>query len=339
MAATSRELVLQTLNFENPSRAPRQLWLLPWAATRFPQELEKLRADFPDDIIHANGHLKEIPVTKGDPYKVGEFTDDWGSTFINAQEGVIGEVKDPLVKDWETDVPKIHIPKEWLSIDPDQINRDCDATDKFVLAGACPRPFEQLQFLRRTDYLYMDLCIQPPAMMAFIKEMHNFYCELMLKWAKTNVDALIFMDDWGSQLNLLISPEQWKEYFKPLYKDYIDIAHSHGKKIFMHSDGNILLIYPELIELGLDCVNSQVFCMGLDKVAEFAGKISFWGEIDRQHLLPNATTAEIDQAVKELASKLWKQGGCIAQCEFGPGGKPENVYQTFKSWNEVIKAD
>ena len=32
---------------------------------------------------------------------------------------------------------------------------------------------------------------------------------------------------------------------------------------------------------------------------------------------------------------LWKDGGCIAQCEFGPGAKPENVYQVFKAWENI----
>ena len=53
------------------------------------------------------------------------------------------------------------------------------------------------------------------------------------------------MDDWGSQHGLLISPRTWRKVFKPLYKDYIDLAHSKGKKIFMHSDGFTAEIIPD----------------------------------------------------------------------------------------------
>ena len=60
--------------------------------------------------------------------------------------------------------------------------------------------------------------------------MHAFYCELLEKWAKTDVDALNMMDDWGAQRSLLISPALWKRYFYPMYKDYIDIAHSTVKR-------------------------------------------------------------------------------------------------------------
>ena len=101
-------------------------------------------------------------------------------------------------------------------------------------------------------------------MQKFMKEMHSFYCELLEEWAKTEIDALMFMDDWGSQSSLLINPSLWREIFKPMYKDYIDIAKRYHKKAFMHSDGYILDILPDLAEMGLDAVNSQIFCIGLD---------------------------------------------------------------------------
>jgi hypothetical protein len=70
----------------------------------------------------------------------------------------------------------------------------------------------------------------------------------------------------------------------------------------MHSDGNTLAIYPDLIEIGLDAFNSQIFCIGIEKLAPFAGQICFWGEIDRQHLLPHAAPHEVAAAVREVIS-------------------------------------
>lgn len=89
----------------------------------------------------------------------------------------------------------------------------------------------------------------------------------------------------------------------------------------MHSDGCILDIYPHMIELGLDALNSQIFCMGIEKLEQFRGKITFWGEIDRQHILPEGTPEQVEEAVKSVKESLWAGGGCIAQCEFGPGGE------------------
>ena len=159
---------------------------------------------------------------------------------------------------------------------------------------------------------------------------YSFRKEVEL-WSKTDVDAIMFMDDWGAQFNLLISPSMWREIFKPLYKDYIDIAHRHGKYAFMHSDGHILAIIPDLIELGLDALNSQIFCMGPENLKQFRGQITFWGEMDRQWLLPHGTPEEIDAAVREVAAALYQRGGVIAQCEFGPGAKP-GVRQLFATW-------
>jgi hypothetical protein len=336
MSATSRELVRRTLEFAHPPRVPRELWALPIATERYPEEHAAILRDFPPDFIAISGHDREVAPTRGNPYEIGEFTDEWGCTFINIQRGVIGEVKEPLIQDWATDRARVRVPREWLTLDRDAINRDCAATGKFTFCGSCPRPFEQLQFLRGSENTYLDLADPPAEMRAFLAEMHAFYCELFTLWCKTDIDALRFMDDWGSQRALLIAPQTWREIFKPLYRDYAQIAHCHGKKLFMHSDGHIAAVYPDLVEIGIDAVNSQLFCMGVETLAPFAGKITFWGEIDRQHLLPDGTPADIDRAVRSVHANLWRGGGCIAQCEFGPAARPENVRQVFASWNAVL---
>lgn len=89
--------------------------------------------------------------------------------------------------------------------------------------------------------------------------------------------------------------------------------------------------------LGLDAVNSQLFCMGLESLAPYKGKITFWGEIDRQQLLQEGTISDIDRAVENVYQTLWQDGGGIAQCEFGPGAKPENVYRVYQAWENIRK--
>lgn len=333
----SRKLVYKTIEFDKPDRVPRDLWALPWAAINYPNELQAIRDKYPSDIKSASGFRKESSAVNGNMHEIGTHTDAWGCAFENLQRGVHGEVRDPIVKDPEwADIDNIHIPYEWFDIDIDGVNAYCKDTDKFILSGFCARPFERLQFIRGTAQFYLDLVMKPDGMTEFMKTLHKFNMDLLEAWAKTDVDALFMMDDWGAQNNLLISPDMWVEVFKPMYKDYCDIAKAYDKKMFMHSDGNILKIYPHLIEIGVDALNSQIFCMGFDNLSEFAGKIAFWGEIDRQHMLVDKTPADIDESVHEIKELLWKDGGCIAQCEFGPGSKPENVEQVFISWNNVI---
>jgi len=114
---TSREIVYRTLEFNNPERAPRNLWLLPWANNHYPEEVKEIMEAYPGDFDGPPGHNSEDDISSGDPWEVGESTDAWGCTFTNYQKGIIGEVKEPIVTDdsWE-DVSKVHIPVEWLTL-------------------------------------------------------------------------------------------------------------------------------------------------------------------------------------------------------------------------------
>ena len=337
---TSRELVKNTFEFRDfHDRAPRDLWYLPWAEINEGEALARIRKDYPNDYAGVpTDYREQSQVERGDPTEIGEYVDPWGCVFTNIHRGIIGEVKEPIVTDdaWE-DVSRVVFPEHWLSFDVEQVNREIAKTDKWVGAGCCPRPFEQLQFIRGTVDLYMDLMDMPTGLMAFMEKMHDFYCRLLTKWAQTDVDYLMFMDDWGAQNSLLINPKLWRQVFKPMYQDYIDIAHRHGKKISMHSDGYTLEIIPDLIELGLDSLNTQLFCMGVEKLAPFKGKLTFWGEICRQNLLPYGTVEQVENAVRTVFDTLWDNGGCVAQCEFGPGAKPENVEAVFRTWNELTQ--
>jgi hypothetical protein len=57
--------------------------------------------------------------------------------------------------------------------------------------------------------------------------------------------------------------------------------------------------------------------------------------MDRQYLLAFASTDEVALAVEQVYEGLWQSGGCIAQCEFGVGAKPENVLQVFQTWKRL----
>ena len=216
---TPRELVYSTLEFRNKTgKVPREVWTLPWAKYTYGEEFDKILAEFPNDILTARPHYaKKSPATSGVSDEIGIYKDDWGCIFLNRQRGIIGEVKEPLVQDddWE-DTDKIHIPEEWLTFDKEEVDRFCESTDHFVLAGCYPRPFEQLQFIRGTENLFMDLVDPPANLLKFLDKMHDFYCRQLEMWAQTKVDALMLMDDWGTQKSLLINPETWVSVFKPL---------------------------------------------------------------------------------------------------------------------------
>ncbi len=64
-------------------------------------------------------------------------------------------------------------------------------------------------------------------------------------------------------------------------------------------------------------------------------KLSFGGEIDRQHILPFGTTEDVKEGVARVANALFKPArtGCIAQCEWGKYDPKENIACVFEAWD------
>lgn len=338
---TSRERVQRCLKFETPDRVPRDIWALPWAWSHYPAEMKALVERFPSDFGGAGYTAAPAARERGDAYTPGTYTDAWGCEFLNIQAGAIGEVRAPIVPELSDWRERVRPPMEILPEDPnrarDEVNRQCADSTAYIAAGCCPRPWERMQFLRGTVNAMMDVMTpDDPDVLGLIRRIHEFNLRMFEFWVTTDVDSLRFMDDWGTQRQLLIPPAIWRELFKPLYKDYCDIAHSHGKSIFMHSDGHISEIYGDLVEIGVDALNSQLFCMDMADLEQYRGKITFWGEIDRQHVLCASDPEEGRAAVRKVASHLYDpRGGVIAQCEIGLGSNPAVWPAIFDEW-EVI---
>ncbi len=328
--------MLKTLTFQPTPRPARDLWTLPWAESKFPQELAAIRRDFPSDIVYPYGAIcfPECNGQRGDPYAVGTCVDEWGCEFVNLQEGVIGEVKHPIVQDYDTDLDKVRPPFAWAQMPLDGVHRLCEQTDQCVGSVLCFRLFERIQFLRGTENIYVDLMEQPAGFLKMVERVHEWNLAMIDAWVQTPVDFIMGMDDWGSQRSLLINPRLWREFFKPMYAEYARRIKAAGKFVFFHSDGYIFDIYEDLIEIGFDAVNSQLFCMNIEEIGRrFKGRLTFWGEIDRQHILPSPDVQQTRAAVDRVARNLYDgHGGVIAQCEFGAGARPENVRAMYEQW-------
>lgn len=332
---TSRERVKRALEFKEPDRVPRDLWVLPMAEKKYKTEIEKIKRRFPLDIVgpEYNPPLKDF--TRGEKHGVGIYVDEWGCVFKNLQRGIMGEVKEPLVKDYR-DIDKVKPPWKLLGKGMEKVNESCRRSEKFTL-GPGVTLFERMQFLRGTENLLVDLMEEPPGLFELRDIVHEYNLKHFKIWVQTEVDGLSFADDWGSQNALLIPPRVWRKIFKPLYREYIEIVHKAGKYFFFHSDGYIMEIVEDLIEIGVDALNSQIFCMDMEELGRrFKGRITFWGEIDRQWILTANNPASVKEAVRKVKKALWdKKGGVIAQCEFGAGAKPENVRVVFEEWEKL----
>ncbi|MFH1675778.1 MAG: uroporphyrinogen decarboxylase family protein [bacterium] len=334
MNITPRERVVKTLNHQPVDRAPRQIWALPGIFMFRQDELDRMLEIYPQDFAYPVFKYGIGNRARGEPCKAGEYTDAWGCVWHVAQSGMIGEVKHPPLLDWSK-LDGYRPPYEILdNADLSGVNQSCADSDLFIINGTETRPFERLQFLRGSENVFLDLGYGVKEIKTLLEMLHDFYCRELTMWAETDIDAISFMDDWGSQANMLISPDMFRDLFKPLYKDYCDILHAKGKYVFFHSDGFISPIIPDLIEVGIDALNSQLFCMDIEQLGRlYSSKITFWGEIDRQHILPSGTTEDVRKAVRRVRKALDKgRGGVIAECEWGLNVPFDNIAAVFDEW-------
>ena len=182
----------------------------------------------------------------------------------------------------------------------------------------------------------MDIGYGTSELFKLLKMIHEYFIEDINSWCSADVDGILFMDDWGSRQSLLIDPKMWREMFKPLYREYCNIIHSKGKYAFFHSDGFIEPVFGDFVEIGVDSINSQLFAMDIEDLGKkYKGKITFWGEMDRQHDLPFGTPEDIYKAVSRIKKSLDNgNGGVIAQCEWGKYNPIDNLEAVYDAWSK-----
>lgn len=334
---TGRERVVKCLEFDNPDRPPRDIWPLP-AVTLFQrEEYEDLVRKYPMDISRPQLSPGWDEERAAGTFRAGKYKDEWGSVWYLGEPGVIGEVKEPALDDWsklKSFKPPMQIIKGGKDIS--HINKSCEESDSFMLSDVCARPFERLQFLRGTENVFLDIAYGVSELEELLAMIHEFNLAHVKFWCETNVDGVFIMDDWGTNSSLLISPNIFRDKFKPLYREYCELIHSYDKYVFFHSDGNTEQVFGDLIEVGVDALNSQLFTMDIESLGEkYKGQVTFWGEIDRQHILPFGTPEEVRAAVWRIRKNLdVGTGGVIAQCEWGKNNPTENIEQVFRAWDE-----
>ncbi|HEY82147.1 MAG TPA: hypothetical protein G4O01_02515 [Dehalococcoidia bacterium] len=208
-----------------------------------------------------------------------------------------------------------------------------------------PVPFvHTTQFLRGFEDWFTDLAVDRKLAAALFDaavEHNSALAEEILKAAGDLVDVVAFSDDLGFQNGPIVSPELYRELFKPRHQKYFDTVKKHTSAfIHFHCCGSIYKLLDDLIELGVDALNPvQVAARDMDSRvlgAEFGRRLSFWGAIDSQFVLPKGTTEDVEAEVRRRIRDLAPGGGYIlaAVHNIQPGVPVENIIAMYQAGKE-----
>ena len=131
------------------------------------------------------------------------------------------------------------------------------------------------------------------------------------------VDAIWFGEDLGTQTSMLISPDMWREMFRPRYERMIAELRKKNPElvIIMHSDGAVAPLLEDFIEMKIDVYNPvQPNVPGSDPRElkdAYGERISFFGGIDQQELLPSGDADAIREEMARRAGILGEGGGYL----------------------------
>jgi uroporphyrinogen decarboxylase len=199
--------------------------------------------------------------------------------------------------------------------------------------------FEFGQHLRGMSNFLIDLLVDrgfADALLDRLLEVQLGLWEVFLNEVGEFVEIAQLADDYGAQDNMLISPDLFREMFKPRYKTMIDFIKSRSDcKVFFHCDGAIFDIIEDFIEIGVDILNPlQPTAKGMEPTrikGEFGDRLVFHGAIDNQQLLPNGSVEEVQEAVRRVIDALSPGGGYILAAAhlLEPDMPLENVYAMY----------
>lgn len=187
-----------------------------------------------------------------------------------------------------------------------EIDRAAEA-GQAVLSGMWSCFFHNVSDFFGMENYFVKMYTDPDVVDAVTGHVVDFYLRLnerLFELAKGKIDMFFFGNDFGSQLDTLISPEMFDRFVMPAFVKFTDQAHRHGMKVLLHSCGSIYRVIPRLIDAGVDALHPiQAQAANMDAVTlsrEFKDKIVFVGGVDTQQLLPNATPRQVKEEVYRL---------------------------------------
>ena len=247
------------------------------------------------------------------PGKPGHFRDEFGVVWNrNGADKDIGVVENPQIGDLEKsgyELPECDTVR--LRGEYDELARNKD--DRFTMAGFGFCMFERAWSLMSMENTLMSMISCPDALEELLDKICDYFIKLVDIALEYDIDGVYFGDDWGQQSGLIMGPPHWRRFIKPRMARLYERIKSKGKYVVQHSCGDCREIFPDLIEIGLDCYQTfQPEIYGISKMKELYGeKLAFWGGISTQRCLPYATPDEVKAETVRTMKALRKNGGLI----------------------------
>jgi len=298
---------LDAMTFNHPASIPMTVGEVPAVWMRYREEYAALKRRHPIIFGEQPYIPEDYDAAASGGYVSGSYVDNWGCVWSNIHAGLSSIVTVNPVPEREM-IRTLKAPP--------------------VLGQGLPHGF---MFLRLTDLrgyeeAMVDFAEEPEELQMLIDIVleHNMLeIEQMVKWEG---DMVYFGDDLGMQTSLPTGPEKWRKYLKPCFMRMFQYVRQAGKYVYLHTDGHIHEIIPDLAECGANVVNPQIGANGLDNLARVSkGKICLDLDLDRQ-MFPFCTPADIDEHVREVVATLGTpEGGLWVKAEIGPDYPLENI--------------
>lgn len=176
-----------------------------------------------------------------------------------------------------------------------------------ILSGMWSPFFHDVTEFFGMEQYFLNLYSDPELVEAVTARVCAFYLEAnarLFRLAGDRIDAFFFGNDFGSQLDMLISPACFDRFVMPYFRKLTDQAKAHGYSVVLHSCGSIWRVIPQLIEAGVEVLHPiQARAVNMDAVRlakEYNGKIVFMGGLDTQELMPFGTAQQVRDEVRRL---------------------------------------
>ena len=123
-------------------------------------------------------------------------------------------------------------------------------------------------------------------------------------------------EDFGTQTGPFLSLKMFERLIKPYFAARIAHIRTFTEAAFFHhSCGSIYTLIPSLIEAGVQILNPiqpRAFAMEPERLkAEFGDRLTFYGGVDTQEILPNGAPQDVAREVRRLIGILGQKGGYI----------------------------